>query len=105
MIDNKGYMRTLTGGGKITLLRSIYVLILFVFACVGMMSCAKATSAADSKPESAADYVIICTGPMATTYHRSDDCEGLQNCNARIDVVTREEAEKQGRRACRYCYE
>lgn len=112
MIEIKEYMRILTGGGKNLLLRSAYVLIVSI-ACVCLLaSCARANdkvstsvSTADSQPESAVDYVIICTGPMATTYHRTDECLGLEYCSADIRVVTLEEAKRQHRRPCRYCYE
>lgn len=52
----------------------------------------------------AVEYVYICTGPYASTYHSHDDCKGLNKCSARVKKVTLEEAEKMGRRPCRICY-
>lgn len=50
------------------------------------------------------EYVYICTGPYASTYHYCDDCKGLNSCKAKVEKVTLEKAKKIGRRPCRICY-
>lgn len=49
--------------------------------------------------------VYICTGPQSEVYHKTDDCMGLNRCRGEIKALTRQDAEKLGRRECRICYE
>lgn len=49
--------------------------------------------------------VYICTGPQSEVYHRADDCMGLNRCTGEIKALTRQDAEKLGRRKCGICYE
>lgn len=50
------------------------------------------------------DGVWICTGAYATKYHCDRECEGLNMCGRRIEMVSLKEAEAQGRTECRWCY-
>lgn len=50
------------------------------------------------------DYVYICTGPSAKTYHKTDECRGLNKCSANIKLVSKHKAESMGRRPCKICY-
>ena len=49
-------------------------------------------------------YVYICTGPKAYSYHRHSRCNGLNNCQADIKKVTIEYARAHKRRPCKICY-
>ena len=35
-----------------------------------------------------AQYVYICTGPKSKTYHKYDDCKGLERCSKDIVKVS-----------------
>lgn len=50
------------------------------------------------------NYVYICTGPSATTYHKTDECKGLNRCSREIKMVSIDKAKKMGRRPCKFCY-
>lgn len=51
------------------------------------------------------EYVYICTGTYAYTYHKTDKCEGLDRCSREIKKVTKDEAvDKYKRKPCKYCY-
>lgn len=50
------------------------------------------------------EFVFICTGSSAKTYHRIEDCRGLSRCSGDIEKVSLDEAEDMERRACRICY-
>lgn len=50
------------------------------------------------------NYVYICTGPSATTYHKTDECKGLNKCSREIKMVSIDKAKKMGRRPCKFCY-
>ena len=49
------------------------------------------------------EYVYICTGPQAKSYHKDTNCMGLQSCSAEVEQVSIEEAKDEGRKPCRYC--
>lgn len=49
------------------------------------------------------EYIYICTGPQSKSYHKDDECYGLQKCSADIEEITLDEAKKQNRKPCRYC--
>lgn len=50
-----------------------------------------------------ADKVLICDSRGAKVYH-SYECRGLANCKHKVLTVTKSEAVKMGRRACKICY-
>lgn len=51
------------------------------------------------------DPVYICNGGSSECYHRTADCEGLENCCSSVTKVSKEDAEKKHhRRPCHYCY-
>jgi len=47
--------------------------------------------------------VYICTGKSATKYHARKNCRGLNNCSGEIKAVSREQAIKMNRTACKIC--
>lgn len=49
------------------------------------------------------EYVYVCTGPKAKSYHKDENCMGLQSCSAEVEQVSIEEAKDEGRKPCRYC--
>lgn len=51
------------------------------------------------------EYVYICTGPYSKKYHKTDNCQWLDNCSEDIERVTVEEAEVMGRTPCKGCYD
>lgn len=48
--------------------------------------------------------VYICTGPKATTYHKTQKCRGLNKCSGRILKVTVKQAKEKHRKPCKICY-
>lgn len=48
--------------------------------------------------------VYICNGPKSTTYHKHSNCNGLNKCSTSIKKVSKNEAEKMKRTACKICY-
>lgn len=48
--------------------------------------------------------VYICNSNNAYAYHASSYCQGLRNCKAEINSVTKTHAESFGRRPCKKCY-
>ncbi len=73
------------------------------------------TTIADTKADISADTshdnsntpqsttVYICTGKSATKYHARTNCRGLNNCSGEIKAVSREQAIKMNRTACKIC--
>ena len=53
--------------------------------------------------ETSADIVLICQSNNAKVYH-SRECGGLKNCTHKVIKVSKAEAVKMGRRACKRCY-
>lgn len=50
------------------------------------------------------EYVYICNGPKSTKYHSKDNCRGLNNCSTKVTKISKEDAVKKGRIACKICY-
>ena len=50
------------------------------------------------------NYVWICTGKSAYSYHNNRDCSGLNRCKASIQKVTIEKAKSMKRTPCNICY-
>ncbi len=50
------------------------------------------------------DTVYICTGRYSKAYHCTAHCKGLDNCSADVITVSKEQARKQYRHPCGYCY-
>ena len=50
------------------------------------------------------DYVWICTGKAAYSYHNNRGCRGLNRCKAKIKKVTLEKACSMKRSPCEICY-
>ena len=50
------------------------------------------------------EKVYICTGPQAKSYHKDEECYGLQSCSDNIDLIPIDQAKDEGRKPCRYCY-
>ncbi len=48
--------------------------------------------------------VYICTGPKAETFHKRNDCRGLNKCSGSIKALSISKAKEMGRRACKICY-
>jgi len=53
---------------------------------------------------SSTSVVYICTGPMSTAYHKTDDCKGLTYCSEEIVAVSKGKAIDMGRHPCYYCH-
>lgn len=75
----------------------ILLLTLTAGIAVGYISAKDVPAAAEQS------YVYICTGPSSKTYHVSPKCNGLRNCSKEIKKVTKEQAERMGRRPCKVC--
>ena len=71
-----------------------------LFLSIILGSCFSLTA---PSPKSAT-FVYICTGKSAYSYHRTDACSGLNNCQASIKKVTIEYAKSIKRRPCKKCY-
>ena len=52
----------------------------------------------------AGSTVYVCTGPKATTYHKTNHCSGLNRCNGSVVEVSLSKAKQMGRRPCKKCY-
>ena len=50
-----------------------------------------------------ADLVLICDSKGAKVYH-SYQCRGLSNCTHKIIKISKSDAARMGRRACKICY-
>ncbi|KAB2913757.1 MAG: hypothetical protein F9K23_16065 [Bacteroidetes bacterium] len=48
--------------------------------------------------------VYFCNSTSAYAYHANSYCQGLRNCKAEINAVTKTHAENFGRRPCKKCY-
>lgn len=48
--------------------------------------------------------VYVCTGPTASTYHKTNRCSGLNRCSGDIIPVSLSKAKQMGRRPCKKCY-
>ena len=55
------------------------------------------------EPDNNDQTVYICTGPQAKSYHKDEECYGLQSCSAEVDIIPLDVAKNQGRKPCRYC--
>jgi hypothetical protein len=53
--------------------------------------------------KSHSDIVLICQSKDAKVYH-SHECSGLAHCTHQVVKISKSEAIKMGRRACRNCY-
>ena len=49
-------------------------------------------------------YVFICTGRTAYSYHNNSNCSGLNKCKAQIKKVTLNYAKSLRRSPCGICY-
>lgn len=49
------------------------------------------------------EHVYICTGPQAKSYHKDNNCYGLQSCSDNIENISIDQAKDEGRKPCRYC--
>lgn len=75
----------------------ILLLTLTAGIAVGYISAKDVPAAAEQ------NYVYICTGPKSAVYHKTNSCRGLKNCSTSVKKVTKEQAEKMGRRPCKIC--
>ena len=50
------------------------------------------------------ELVYICTGAYATKYHLLFECSGFNNCSGDIELITKTQAIKQGKKICKKCY-
>lgn len=50
------------------------------------------------------ELVYICTGAYATKYHLFFECSGFNNCSGDIELITKSQAIKQGKKICKKCY-
>lgn len=82
----------------VTIISLISIAIYFGFLMIGSSSKQEAYPAEETD-----EIVYICTGPNATKYHVSPYCRWLGNCSGEIDKITAEEAQRQGRTACKGC--
>lgn len=83
--------------------RFICILITVVIALSGSMADGKRKGkkqSGEGKPTTG--YVYICTGPKASTYHRTPNCSGLNRCSTSVKKVSGSSVS--GRRPCRKCY-
>jgi hypothetical protein len=48
--------------------------------------------------------VYICNGVKSKVYHKSNTCNGLNRCAAKVSPVSERQAIKMGRRKCRIEY-
>lgn len=48
--------------------------------------------------------VYICTGGSSKRYHKTDECWGLNSCEAKIKEVSEGYAISIGRTRCKICY-
>ena len=78
--------------------------LLFTIAMGVIVGSVSAMNSTEPTNTEAANYVYICTGPKSTTYHKTNSCRGLKNCSTSVKKVTKEQAEKMGRRPCKVCY-
>ncbi len=69
--------------------------VLFILSLICI--CATSFGSGDSQ-------VYICMGKYATTYHKSPECSGLNNCKASIKAVTLRQAQEMRRTPCKKCY-
>ena len=67
-----------------------------------LVSTSYASHTASSK-NTRADLVYICDSKNAKVYH-SYECRGLNSCTHQTVKVSKDEAVKMGRRACKVCY-
>jgi len=77
----------------------LIILILFI-----NLSCSQEKNESNANSESdSPNIVILCKSDNAYAYHNSK-CLGLSKCDAEIEEVTQEEAIKNGRKPCGFCY-
>ena len=62
------------------------------------------TSSRQNVKVQAEPTVYVCTGPKATTYHKTNHCSGLNRCSGDIIPVSLSKAKQMGRRPCKKCY-
>ncbi|WP_301345958.1 MULTISPECIES: hypothetical protein [Muribaculaceae] len=74
----------------------------FVMVCLPAVSVDSSNHMAELPQASA--MVYICTGPKAKVYHSTSKCKGLKKCSGSVKKITKAEAQKIGRRACKVCY-
>lgn len=77
-----------------------FLFILLTLACI----CSFASQTPMEISEAAPEYVYVCTGGYATKYHSRPNCRGLNNCKGKVIKITKAQALKQGRTACKICY-
>jgi len=77
-----------------------FLFTLLTLACICSFANPTAIEVSASQPE----YVYICTGGYATKYHARPNCRGLNNCKGEVKKITKAQALKQGRTACKICY-
>lgn len=56
-------------------------------------------SCCDSKQK-----VVICDNGAPKVYHKDDKCPAMQRCKREHKQITLQEAKKQGRGECSFCY-
>jgi hypothetical protein len=49
------------------------------------------------------DTVYVCANGSTVVYHVSANCSALKRCMHKVETMTKEEAIKSGKRACRVC--
>lgn len=64
----------------------------------------KETTKTTPKNQTKQEVVYICTGGYATKYHKKKNCRGLYNCKGKVVEISKTEAVKKGRTACKLCH-
>ena len=52
----------------------------------------------------ATEKVYVCDSSTSVAYHSKNDCRGLKKCKHEVIYITKPEAVKKGKRACKICY-
>jgi hypothetical protein len=50
------------------------------------------------------EKVYVCDSEKSVAYHCKEDCSGLKRCKQTVIYITKKEAVKKGKRACKICY-
>lgn len=72
-----------------------------------LLSCTFLSFGNDEKQDvkkTSIEYVYVCNGPSATKYHKTKNCRGLSRCSTNIEKISKSDAVKKGRSACKICY-
>lgn len=89
-------------------------LLILILLCVSVSLCAQdnkqqttkqqTTQVSTKKTQQNVEYVYICNGPSSKKYHKTSNCRGLSNCSTAKQKLSKADAVKKGRTACKICY-